>query len=262
MIIFLNNYFYMITFFIVIFLFIVVSLTKARSFVIANSKMIALILGLGQFIAFWTFMIFNFANLRWASSMLQDLCPLGQFISIIAFIWNKEKIYKGLMPWLIIGASVTMLGSSVKIFTYSWKLITYSQHTIMLIQGLFILLIISPYTKEELIKLLIFPICLILWNFVVGFIPWQVTNDPNWVTSSTALFPPALAPGTVYYVLRQIFPIPYPLPTIIFYIFALIIAYAFALSVKYGPIFYKKVKLFCKKNFLKIKKLRKKQKKF
>lgn len=264
---FLDSNAFIFTFFGIIIIAILVVQLNIKQFIIRYSQFIAIGFALIQGATFIAFVITNFLEGLWFFGLLQDLCPTISFISVIIFIWHKDNTYKLFMPWLIIGATVTMLGGHAFISTTSSAWITYIQHSTMLLQGICAYWWISKYTKKQIASIFIFPVLLIAWLFIVGFLPWKITGDQRWVVFSIALFEPAIGPTTVlsengqeiiissWAILGEL-GMPYPIPTLVFYILASTGAMVIVLNKNYFELYSQKIKNFYKKH-IKINKLKK-----
>lgn len=254
MIEFLDKMSFLFTLVIIILATILLIIFNGKQWVIKNSQIIAVFFAIGQFIAFIAFVITNFLRDLWYFGLLQDLCPTISFLSISIFIWNKENIYKLFMPWLIIGALVTMIGGEAFIFSDPLSWITYFQHTFMLMQGICAYFWIKRYSWQDLWSIIIFPASLIFWLLIGGLTPWQITGDVRWAVFSTALFEPAIGPTTIvtpstgeviivssWAILGEL-GIPYPIPTLLFYLIALLGAFLIALNKNYFALYRTKIK--------------------
>lgn len=240
---FLNNNIYIFTFTIILLFFAFINGTQAKNILILHRAKIATTFAIFQLVIFVISLSRSLSEGLWYHLLLTDLCPLIGFLSIFVFLINKEKYYKLLMPWLIIGASITMLVSSPFIGKNLWMLPSYFEHSFMLMQGFLAYIWINKYQKKEFLLILVVPTFLIIWIMLVGYIPWQVTKNPAWAVFSTALLKPAIIPTlvrygynlesyeviSVYAILGEL-NLPYPIPTIIFYTICLGSAYLIAYS--------------------------------
>lgn len=233
---------YLLSFIITILIFLIFSFTKINTKIKKHQNIISYSFAAMQFCAFYASIINNlFINLDWQKSLLQDLCPAVQFLSIIVFITHNQKGHKMLMPWLIIGSTVTMLGGTIPVFTQPIQLISYFRHLLMLIQGFLAYIWVNKYSNQEKWSILIFPSLLIIYLLFTGLIPWLVTNDSHWVVYSTALFEPAIAPRTQYEILGEL-NVPYPISTLLFYLVACLGAWIIVESKVFIPFLNQKIK--------------------
>lgn len=236
-----SEHFFLITLGVIILTFIVIFATNQKQFLIVHAGKISLVFAILQFAYFWDWTILWLSRLEWREILLKDLCPLVAFISIPVFILNKEKYYKLIMPWLIIGSMVTLsVGSSTwNEDFWSW-IFNWGAHSLMLIQGICAYIWIKKYEIKELWKNLVFPAGMIIWILLAGYTPWQVTGDSNWAFYSTGMLAPAIVDASDFGILGT-FGVPYPWATILFYLLAVIISCLIVLNKIYHPIYWPKV---------------------
>lgn len=255
----LDKWIFIVTFAIIVLTQTIVIQVGKKQFLIDHSSLIAKILAFSQLIVWLAWNISNLLIGGYFHLLMTDLCPLISFVSIFVFFAHKERYYKMLMPWLLIGALVTAIlgGGEFSKVSVEKGIFLYLRHTLMFVQALLAYIWIKPYNKKELLEILIFPFALIIWILIGALIPWLVTGDERWAIFSTGMLPPSyhvvevsygnLTESYGSYALMGNVGWPYPLPTIVFYTIAILIAYVIALSKKYFKKYHIKIMVMFKK---------------
>lgn len=237
-----DKFAYIYTFCLIVLITILINIFRQKKFIIKHRNKIAYFFALAQLVLYIYVTIDRFMKIKsiWHGSLMHDLCQMLSFFSIVVFILNNNKLYKAVMPWLLIGSTMTMLTAEAPIFSTPLWLTSYTEHTLMFMQGILAYFWVDKYTRKELLSILIFPGFLMIWLIFTGWIPLLVTGDERWGIFSTGLLWPALKPGEAFSILGSV-GIPYPLGTLIFYVLAVMIAMIIALNKQYQPIYKDKI---------------------
>lgn len=238
MFVFLDKYLYLCTFIVIIISCIIVKVVNFKPFLVRHSRKIAWVLCFIQLETFIQIVISKSLSGGWFHILLTDLCPLLAFCSILIFAIHRNSVYKMFMPWFIIASTLTILvgGTNFVVEGAEPAINSYIRHITLLIQGLFLFIWVNSYSKKDYYRVVVFPALALVWIFFIAGIPWMVTKNPAWGVFSTAMLPPALQGIEITYgnnitetygsyVFLGDFPMPYPIPTILFYLFAVGMAY-------------------------------------
>lgn len=163
-------------------------------------------------------------------TFLTDLCPFSSFTFGIALLIGKEKYIKMIMPWMLLGAILTIVSSSpdmTKEGVFS-GLISYLRHITTFIVFFWALINLeTKYSKKDVINVFVYVAVFVVWVILVSGIPYWSTHDPRWGVFSTGLIKPSWSEMSFHYkggtetvgdyAFFASFGMPYPWTTILFY---------------------------------------------
>ncbi|CAM9153292.1 hypothetical protein MYMA111404_04330 [Mycoplasma marinum] len=223
-----------------------------RNFNGRNTILHLRILGVAMGIIELSFII-AFASIgAWWHLLYGDMCSFMGLVTPFVLLTGNKKIIKSILPWLFIGAFLTLSSASFEYdSTKAWlpdQLISYFKHALMMIIALYGLITIGKYKKYDYFRTIIFIFLFILFVIILTGSLYWTANSKLWKDRfgmfSTAMFEPSyriivttLKGGTIvlksesYTFMNNI--APYPWPTLIFYPFAVI----FCLGIAYGSTF-------------------------
>lgn len=193
-------------------------------------RYISLTIGIYQVILYVVIFPMYVLQNRAYHTFLTDLCPFASLTFGITLIIGKERYIKMIMPWMLIGAVLTIFTSSPdmsKEGVFS-GLDSYLRHISMFIVFFWALINLkTKYNKTDVFFVYLYGAVFIVWVILAAGVPYWVTGQDKYGVFSTGLIKPSWSEKTLAYkggtetvgdyAFFADMGMPYPLTTIIFY---------------------------------------------